>query len=266
MKFHIFLIILVTTSVCECQNIKIYSEDLNNGINIYADNYEHYPVSLQIKYNLNNLQFITLKKDSTNTRLYILEGGKQRQFLGSFDIIDKRYWGEYISNAWVYYGNVDLKEYDTNYVYNLPFLNEGSFKCYGGNENALNFGMPVGTEVTAVREGIVVRVVDSNSISHPTLDCIDCANFITIYHPDGTFAEYFHIKQSSTIVNVGDKVEKGQVIGYSGDTGFAMRPHLHLIIFLQKLGYREMLKTKFRTGNGDKEEYLVEGEIYSRNY
>lgn len=91
-------------------------------------------------------------------------------------------------------------------------------------------------------------------------------NLIIIYHPDGTFAEYAHIKQNGSIVNIGDKVNQGEIIGYSGNVGWSTGPHLHLVVFLQKLNKRETLKTKFKTGNGDIIEYLGEKKEYIRNY
>jgi len=96
--------------------------------------------------------------------------------------------------------------------------------------------------------------------------CKKYNNLIIIYHPDGTFAEYTHIKHNGSKVKIGDKVSKGQLIGYSGNVGWSSGPHLHLVIFNQNLDNRETLKTKFKTGDGSIIEYLVEKEEYSRNY
>ena len=85
-----------------------------------------------------------------------------------------------------------------------------------------------------------------------------------IYHSDGTFAEYTHIKNNGAEVNVGDQIKIGQFIGYSGDVGWATGPHLHFIVFFQRLKKRVTLKTKFLTQKGKPAISLVERQKYKR--
>ena len=91
-------------------------------------------------------------------------------------------------------------------------------------------------------------------------------NYVIIYHSDGTFAEYTHLKRNGVLANVGDKVTQGQVIASSGNTGFSSGPHLHLMVYLQKLKERQTIETKFKVGDGTKVEFLKEKETYSREY
>jgi murein DD-endopeptidase MepM/ murein hydrolase activator NlpD len=53
-------------------------------------------------------------------------------------------------------------------------------------------------------------------------------NCITIYHRDGIESLYGHL--SGFAVKAGEKVKKGQVIGYEGSTGEATGPHVHFEI------------------------------------
>ncbi|MFA6095419.1 MAG: M23 family metallopeptidase, partial [Candidatus Paceibacterota bacterium] len=51
---------------------------------------------------------------------------------------------------------------------------------------------------------------------------------IVVDHGLGLMTFYMHL--SKIFVNEGELVLPGQVIGLSGDTGYAERPHLHLTV------------------------------------
>lgn len=52
-------------------------------------------------------------------------------------------------------------------------------------------------------------------------------NYVKIKHGNGYYTLYAHLKYGSVTVQKGDKVSKGQVIGYMGATGHATGAHLH---------------------------------------
>lgn len=52
-------------------------------------------------------------------------------------------------------------------------------------------------------------------------------NFVLIRHNDTYSTLYAHMKHGSVVVKAGDKVKKGQVIGFMGDTGYSYGAHLH---------------------------------------
>src|SRR5690606_27082696 len=133
-------------------------------------------------------------------------------------------------------------------------------------EKALDFKMPVGTEISAIRDGIVVEIIQSNKRNCSTEDCKKFNNYILIYHSDGTFAQYMHIKQNGSKVKIGDKIEQGQVIGYSGNVGWSTGPHLHLVVFIPKINGIKTIATKFLINKGKESEYLKEKVKYKRNY
>ncbi|WP_419901400.1 M23 family metallopeptidase [Kiloniella sp.] len=39
--------------------------------------------------------------------------------------------------------------------------------------------------------------------------------------------KYLHLKKNGVLVEIGERVERGQVIGLSGNTGYSTAPHLH---------------------------------------
>lgn len=50
---------------------------------------------------------------------------------------------------------------------------------------------------------------------------------VAVDHGDGLVTKYFHFEEGSLRVKVGDKVDRGTVLGYMGKTGRATGEHLH---------------------------------------
>ncbi len=270
MKFKLLLPLLLFTLVCKAEhNVKIYFEPFEGGFHAYADNGEFCEMSVKIDFQLTNLEV-----EGENKAIYVLKPNNKKQLLTTLTFAIKGNPSKFTSRYWVNYGNHYSDEYDEHYEYFLPFGSSRAFVVYQGyfgdfshqKEHALDFTMPVGTEINAIREGIVIKVVDSNSKNCDSEECKKFNNLIVIYHPDGTFAEYTHIKKNGSIVQVGDKVARGQKIGFSGNVGWSTGPHLHLVVYKQKLETRITIETKFKIGDGETAEVLVEKNKYSRNY
>jgi murein DD-endopeptidase MepM/ murein hydrolase activator NlpD len=157
-----------------------------------------------------------------------------------------------------------------SYVYDLPYK-EGTkhtiVQGYGGmfshkHKAALDFSMPEGTAIYAAREGVIYSSKDNSDEGGPYPSYDGKANYIIIKHSDGSFGCYWHLKKGGVIAKRGE-IKKGQLIGYSGSTGFVLRPHLHFTV-KRKLNYNKnsFVRTKFRTENGV--EFLKSGETYQR--
>lgn len=141
-----------------------------------------------------------------------------------------------------HYGTSSLKKYDTLYNYGLPFLKGKRYKILQGqNTNfthkgsfskyAIDFKMNVSQEVCAIREGLVVKTKDHFNKGGRNKKYRNFANLIIIEHADGTFAQYVHLKKNGVLVKEGERVKKGQVIGFSGNTGMSTEPHLHFAVY-----------------------------------
>jgi hypothetical protein len=96
---------------------------------------------------------------------------------------------------------------------------------------AIDFAMPVGTDVFAARGGIVFDMVAGNFEGGTDASRhLSLANVVRILHDDGTYAIYAHLNWNSVRVRVGDRVERGEYIADSGNTGFSSGPHLHFVV------------------------------------
>lgn len=59
-------------------------------------------------------------------------------------------------------------------------------------------------------------------------------NYVKIKHKNGYYTLYAHLKYNSVTVKTGDKVKKGEVIGYMGNTGYSFGGHLHFEVRNEK--------------------------------
>ena len=107
---------------------------------------------------------------------------------------------------------------------------KSSTSLHYGND----YGIPTGTEVFSCADGKVVMAENRISTGWS----------IVIEHLPGLYSLYYHLNEM--IVQEGDMVKAGQLIGKSGATGLATGPHLHWEIRLNGSAVRpEFFLTNF---------------------
>lgn len=106
--------------------------------------------------------------------------------------------------------------FDGNYPVTSPFGGRTD-PVKGTNEyhTGVDFGVPLGTEIKAAADGVVVQAGTNGGYG----------NSISIDHGGGMETLYGHL--SKVLVSVGQKVKQGDIIGLSGSTGKSTGPHLH---------------------------------------
>jgi len=77
----------------------------------------------------------------------------------------------------------------------------------------------------SVLPGVVVGI--GNTDLYP--GCYSFGKWIMVRHENGLSTVYGHLSVIS--VSVGEQVETGSVIGYSGNTGHTTGPHLHITLY-----------------------------------
>lgn len=76
--------------------------------------------------------------------------------------------------------------------------------------------------IVAYDDGTVTAALNTCSGSTPSM-----GNHVQLQHSDGSVTIYMHMKRGSVTVKVGDKVKRGQRLGYMGNTGNSTGAHLH---------------------------------------
>ena len=136
-------------------------------------------------------------------------------------------------------GTPDAMPRDVEYAYPLQTSELRIEQGWGGgyshhdvqNRHAVDFAAAIGTPVIAARTGTVMEV--EADFARAGLDAetfAGRANFVRIVHDDGTMALYAHLDVDGVRVRVGQRVRKGEAIGFSGNTGFTAGPHLHFTV------------------------------------
>jgi murein DD-endopeptidase MepM/ murein hydrolase activator NlpD len=128
---------------------------------------------------------------------------------------------------------------------------------------AWDFGLPLKTPVLAVRAGVITLAATysppgsecyngcPNDKGGSDLEqqgccsrCLYSANRVNMEHADGMISSYSHL--SEVLVQEGQEVAAGQLLGYSGTSGCSTGPHLHFQIMSGcERGYCQSLPLAF---------------------
>ena len=95
-----------------------------------------------------------------------------------------------------------------------------------GNDSwAWDFRMPEGTPVVAALDGVVRMARGDSDEGGCDPSMARKANYVVIESEGGLELQYLHF--SSVSVAAGQRVHRGELLGYSGKTGWACGAHLH---------------------------------------
>ena len=113
----------------------------------------------------------------------------------------------------------------TQYFGNTAFATANPIVYNGGGHNGIDFRAAIGTPIMASKEGVVAGVGNTDQ----SCNGVSYGKWVLIKHPNNLSTLYAHL--SIIKVSGGQQVETGQLVGYSGDTGYATGPHLHFGVF-----------------------------------
>jgi murein DD-endopeptidase MepM/ murein hydrolase activator NlpD len=260
--FSLLFLLFTESSFSASYNIndqtKIYIQEINaDSVVLKMDNHFSIPVSVKLELDLLNLE----GEESGAGKSTIIPANNTGYVLAKFRKIDTAI-NYKCSYKWkIVLGDV-TKMPDKNYAYGYPFTKSHLFKISQGPGGefshkdmfAYDFTMPVGTPVIASRDGIVAVIKANSGVGGPSRKFIDDANYISVYHSDGTIANYLHLNKNGVVVKAGQSVKKGELIGYSGNSGFSSGPHLHFEVVQPALDFEKSKWLSFiwdiKTNNG----------------
>ncbi len=93
-----------------------------------------------------------------------------------------------------------------------------------GTHNGVDFRAPIGTPVFAALTG-TVWATNLGAVQN-----CQYGKWVLVKHPNGLATLYAHL--SEIRVQKGNTVTTGQVVGFSGNTGYAIGPHLHFGVYV----------------------------------
>jgi len=275
-SIFIFLIINISFSKEflseDSETLDVYFEKIEEGGYLfYGDNNHFIPQFISLGFT----KLTNLKMDRANPSQVVLEPGDKGVLLATLTPLDKNRSYSFRSRLSYTPGNPLTVEPD-DFVYLFPFEHGSKFKLdqgFGGqfshqkeNYYALDFSMDIGTPIVAARAGIVVEVKEDSNRGGASSSYASYGNFISIYHDDGTFASYVHLKKNGAIVEVGDSVSMGDTIGYSGNTGLSTGPHLHFSVNVPTVtGSRQSIPIKLLGLDGEATDPVVGEYYYSKH-
>lgn len=121
------------------------------------------------------------------------------------------------------------------------FKDDATIYNYGAGHGAIDYGTPQGTPVVAPEDGIVDYAdwvwnlaggpydwVARDFQIKPAVGDTRTGGGIAVRLRNPIGSRWWHCHLSRTDLNPGDRVRKGQIIGYTGNTGSSTGPHLHV--------------------------------------
>ncbi|MBN2618248.1 MAG: M23 family metallopeptidase [Spirochaetales bacterium] len=252
----------------DSDTLDVYFEKLEEGgYAFYGDNRHFVPQFVSLGF----ISIINLSMDRENPSRVVLHPGDEHVLLCTLIPVDLKKSYSFRSRLIQVIGD-PLNTIPSDFLYLFPFAHGEKHKIdqgFGGkfshqdeNYYAVDFSMDIGTPIYAARDGVVVEVKEDSNRGGASSSYAKYGNFISIYHSDGTFASYVHLKKDGAEVEVGDEVFMGDLIGYSGNTGLSTGPHLHFSVNIPTLdGSRQSIPIKMMGINGEAVDPAV-GEYY----
>jgi murein DD-endopeptidase MepM/ murein hydrolase activator NlpD len=112
------------------------------------------------------------------------------------------------------------------FITQLFGITSASKRLYkSGSHSGVDFRASIGTEVKSMENGIIMGTGDTDIYCKGA----SFGKWVLIKYNNGLSSTFGHL--SVINVNKGDKVKKGDIVAFSGNTGHSTGPHLHVTVY-----------------------------------
>ena len=251
----------------EKPQVNLFQRNDANGVTLIAQNTYYGPV--QIAFRVHPIENVS--PDTKRSGLAVLPPRSQTELVlvgKSVEQVELRFDSEF-----QFIPGQPGAEHHPDQPYRLPYALSTSVRVSQAypavkthsdrsSQYAIDFVMPVGTDVFAARDGVVLEVASDFFESGTDIE-VDGprANIVRVLHDDGTMALYVHLNWNTIRVVPGQRVRRGEYLADSGNTGFTTGPHLHFVVQRNEGGSLVALPLEFAGPSGP--ETLVTGQTYT---
>lgn len=95
----------------------------------------------------------------------------------------------------------------------------------GKGHNGVDFRASLGTKIMSASDGVVEGIGNTDIVP----GCYSYGKWVLVKHDNGLSTLYAHLDLIK--VGPGERVSVGEILGYSGNTGYSTGPHLHFGVY-----------------------------------
>jgi murein DD-endopeptidase MepM/ murein hydrolase activator NlpD len=175
-----------------------------------------------------NLLAVTKNQESNYKKLLAQKEAAKKQFEREVEDFEAALRAEIDQNSFPKPGTKVLA-YPLDGVFVTQYFGKSvdALRLYvSGTHNGMDFRASPGTQIKSAADGIVIGTGDTDKVCRGA----SYGRWVMVRHKNGLSSLYAHLELIK--VSEGQSVQVGELLGYSGNTGYSTGPHLHFGLFV----------------------------------
>jgi murein DD-endopeptidase MepM/ murein hydrolase activator NlpD len=175
-----------------------------------------------------NLLAVTKNRESNYKKLLAQKEAAKKQFEREVEDFEAALRAEIDPNSFPKPGTKVLA-YPLDGVFVTQYFGKSvdALRLYvSGTHNGMDFRASPGTQIKSAADGIVIGTGDTDKVCRGA----SYGRWVMVRHKNGLSSLYAHLELIK--VSEGQSVQVGELLGYSGNTGYSTGPHLHFGLFV----------------------------------